>query len=399
MQSQLGPGGGNEEKPVGGEETTVVCRDPDPSLARVVMALHGKEQEKIKVEDTRLFSASGRKICVVHDLASGKRYILKGMLRRDSFRRQVDSRMALVRYLGAENLAEILAFVPGANFERFVGEDVMILEWLSGITLHQAVMEMRLPEGVCVAAWRQILDKMLDLWVKTKRPYSPSDEGVYVRPDGTRTKNIQQGVFGIKIDGVELGSVSHLPLVINGQRYPSITQLYKDLGCYRSPRVTVYCQNDVNADNFLVDVEGGECRVRVIDYDHTSHADQRLSASHLIGWWLCYGINFTTEPPRLWLENECLHFAFQASLPTICRRLIKEALDVGNAFCQRLAADGQGDEYYHQQVMRLVSLYLIGETRFLMNRGYPTWRIIPTLGLGLKSIVEPLSVLVDELIA
>lgn len=271
----------------------------------------------------------------------------------------------------AEHIAHRLPRIVTFN------ERAMLMQAIDGLNLHEVVMSGNfLPLGRVMQVVSEIFAEFRELWVKTKantaqEPFSPGRDF---------TTSLQR-IIPIATETLEDYGVSlHDLLVINGVEAGMVRDLTRILAeRYSLPQFSVLCHSDLNADNFMVTQSG---QWYVTDYECVARVDWRRSLAHSYLWWISSATELKSVVEVNRIAADVVELRYELVMPRICSEIQECCLAAG-----QMAAEALGDEQWHQQFRVLVAGILLGETRFLQQRGRVGYDI-PLLGEAFRMLAE-----------
>ena len=309
-----------------GDDTSpelVIVSDPGSSGARVFIIRHPSSHHAYAVKCVR----NGR-ISLADEIA--KREIIEPLL--------------------LDHLPKILSIQQLGEYE------VMISECRGEQTLHSLIVNSLMPQSRLTKLWREIVTTLIGTWKQTK--HYPFMGELCPRYHKARCQRITEGVYALTVNGIRIADCASMPVIVNGEEYPSIRQTLPQIEAVGSPKFGVTCHGDPQPSNVVVDKD---CFWSLVDWEWSGrHQDWRTMVSHLYGWWPTRCSVLMMEP-QLRVRQGKIYIDYSLLLPPHMAEYQDEAVrayqemseDVGRSF-----ADATDINRY------LATLYF-GELRFL----------------------------------
>lgn len=235
--------------------------------------------------------------------------------------------------------------------------EVMLMEYVSGINLHKTVMFGLMPDKLLLKHWQDILETFKSAWEKSVKVTTERND--WSRDPITRLEKIRDYVYTLVIDNnLYVKDIADRPIILNGIIFPSMSQFFSDLQksyCY--PKVSVFCHNDANGDNFLVTEE----KWKLVDFEWCSWTDHRLSQSHLIGWWLADTISLKANP-LIRNQEDRIHIEYEISIPDLAKKIAEMSYQSAVDFVLNK------EDTNHMGLKALLATFFLGETRFVLDK-------------------------------
>lgn len=263
---------------------------------------------------------------------------------------------------------------------RYNGSAWMATEFISETTFHDVVYRGLLPERSIALAYRHICDTFLKVWKGSAvTHFAP---GLCPRLPHQWHQRIETALREVLLPGDSrcrtLGDVFNKPLRINGDNFPSLSSIFRQLE-YCPPAIGVTCHGDPNADNLLVRIiDEQDVSWFLTDWEWCGLHDWRLSAAHLVGWWTA-GASRVVRQPVAEVASDCIDIVYQIVKPAVCENLRKIALEL----CLEMAYFSR-DASWYAHFRRLLTLFHLGNIRFAAARGQNEYSLV-LLGEGIRS--------------
>lgn len=243
-------------------------------------------------------------------------------------------------------------------FQVIDGYEVMISECRGLNTLHQLIVQSELPHAYMLNIWEDISAKLLDMWQKTRSEYQPE---LNPRNFSARMQRIKDGVQGIKLLERSLEQLWELPVKVNGRKYSSLADTFREIQNIETPDFGVLCHGDPQPSNFIVDQNG---HWNCIDWEWAGGPhDWRMMMAHLHGWWTTRCLALTKDP-SVKVSKDVLELEYDAFVPT--HLLSYQNTSIG--LLKSMAPTAQERVRAINGVNRYLAALYLGEVRFL-----PLW--------------------------
>lgn len=320
--------------------------------------------------------ASGPTVVIVTDNGGSREYALKYGMSRVPIAEQLKNREILAPHFG-----RYLVPVLGSKIGIPLHDAAILMEAFDG-NFHDIVVNREWSEHACIDFWKGVLETYGQLWRKTKGPFTELRK--LKRHPVWRIHKVRDAVMGHRLPGFyrSLADYWYAPVVVNGHEYPNLDSVFGEQPSgYRPPRYVVMCHGDPNADNLLV--KANEWAMG--DWEWCGIHDWRLSASHLVGWWIANTAVELMQPTAFIDSDSRLILSYDCGLRTTTQALAREAY----AAALRLAVEFR-EQDFSRQFSNLLSILLLGDIRFLDARGYSPRSAIYLLGEAVRMSAEGL---------
>ncbi len=311
--------------------------------------------------------ASGPTVVIFTNNGSGRELAIKFGASRIPIKEQLANRATLAPYF-EHRLVPIIGSRTDCH-----EDDSAILMPAYLCNFHEAVVEEQMfDDDRVLDIWRTILAEFTGLWRSTQIQWEPSLGVRLMRKPDARTEKIAVSVGAYVPPAFDhpLADFLELPVVVDDIVYPSLAQTFEQIRvAYRPPTVAVYCHGDVNANNVMVDKEG---EWAMADWEWCGLHDWRLSASHLIGWWLSNAAIQQSRPTANVFESR-LVLDYQSRLNPIVQQMVKTAGQAVNQFALSV-----NEAEFEKQWRLMLTVLLFGEVRFIALR-----KLCPEIGIYL----------------
>jgi hypothetical protein len=338
----------------------------DLTELRGVAGLFFPHPDDVRVVRIPKPGASGPRVAVVSYGGNGKDYALKYGRSRVPIATQLKNRKMLEESFG-DRLVEVYDAKTGIPVH-----DAAILMAAYDETLHDAVTADDRNHEQHRDLWSDVLSRFTALWCDTRRPFV--DLRQLARHPVNRIHKVRDSVLSHTLPGLErpLRDYAHQPILVNGVPCPSLAAMCDELlECYRAPKYAVRCHGDLNADNVLM--KDGNWAMG--DWEWCGDHDWRLSASHLVGWWIANApVDEGNPAVRIDTEGR-LVIRYDVRFRSFTRELATEAY---SATAQLASQFGERD--FERQFSTLLATLILGDIRFLNARGYDARTAIYLLG-------------------
>lgn len=314
---------------------------------------------------------SGAHVLLVRRRDTGVRYAIKyGVTPRHPLEDQVVNQKMIMPLFGERHFP--VMYVSGPK--------MIVMEAVGTQSLHDAVVEGSQNLPFLKEIYGKILNRFAQVWETSARLYQPTVK--MTRDPVARAERIRQRIESSVFDARSLGSVVSRPVVVNGQKLPSLGELLlKMLDTYTPPKKLVTCHGDPNASNFMINDRGYWW---LVDFEWVGIHDWRVLAGQFAGWWISNATHLRTQPSIRIDGNITIDYATETpqSVDALIQRSRELAEETGEQFGENQSSDWT---HWRHQVDLQTALFLLGEMRFLEARGRSN-RAIPLLGEGLKII-------------
>ena len=319
----------------------------------------------VEVEVPRL-GVSGANVIVLTD--SKDFYVLKWADPRSEhpIMVQVQKREEVANLYGENHVPAIVA----SNHEA-------MLMVYAGDTLSWAVNRNALSLTELARRVDIVYGKVSSVWLKKKnQPYTTAE--MLARQPLERWKRIKRAVLEQNLHGVALQREQGLPLVVNGQHLPPLRNLLRLVRkMYQPPKRIVYCHGDLTGDNILVD-RATDDGWQFIDFDWVGWHDWRVAASFMGYWW--WSNHSTVNNASISVEGRRLIIDYSVEESAAAKLVMKRA----DAFAQRIG-ERFGEQSTQRDQLRLQgAILLLGDLRFVEERGRMPEHSIALLGKGIE---------------
>lgn len=300
---------------------------------------------------------SGAQVLLIRKTDSTKVYAVKCIRYGRVTLAEEVSRHEIIRPFFKDHLPNIL----------WIGQvdehEVMVSECRGEHTLHAMVVNSLMPHDRLRAIWEEIVVYLTEVWRTTE--YRPFMEELCPRYHQARCQRIREGILGLTLYGVELRNCLSLPLIINGEEYPSIGEAYAEIEAVGQPQFGVTCHGDPQPSNVVVDMAGSWS---FVDWEWSGkHHDWRTMISHIHGWWpmRCEAL---LEEPKAAVYGGRLHLDYRLTLPAHLVSYQEAAQNAFFSICEDVSAVSKDVN----DINRYLATLYFGEMRFLemQSRGY-----------------------------
>lgn len=249
----------------------VIVSDPGSSGARVFIIRHSQSDRTYAVKCVK-----GGRVSLVEEIA--RREVIKPFFK--------------------DHLPEVLLI------QRIGEYEVMVSECKGRQTMHSLIINALMPHDRLKETWHEVVLSLVETWQQTK--HYPFMDMLCPRYHKARCHRIANGISSMAINGVRIADYASVPVIINGEEYPSIEKLLPEIGAVGKPSFGVTCHGDPQPSNVVVD---GSYFWSLVDWEWSGkHHDWRTMASHLHGWWptrcsvLMSEPEFTIKDGRIFID-------------------------------------------------------------------------------------------------
>ncbi len=316
----------------------VVVSDPGSSGARVLIIRHPQSGHTYAVKCVK----NGR-VSLVNEIA--RREIIKPFLK--------------------DHLPEVLMIKQIGEYE------VMVSECKGEQTLHSLIINALMPHDQLRKTWCEVVVSLVKTWQQTK--HYPFMDMLYPRYHKTRCQRIIDGVHSVVINGIKIADCISMPVIINGEEYPSIDSLLPQIEAVGKPQFGVTCHGDPQPSNVIVDRSRSWS---LVDWEWSGkHHDWRTMISHLHGWWPTRCSILMVEP-EIRIQQRKLNINYSLLVPSHLAEYQQEA-----ASAYREMTDSSNDS---EDINRYLATLYFGELRFLQFWGRQSY-LAPFLAEAIKA--------------
>src|SRR3989339_285110 len=153
----------------------------------------------------------------------------------------IGSRVSLVDEIGKREILVpyLRSYLPRVLWCQVVdGFEVMISECRGVHTLHHLIMNSDMPHRRLLAVWKDVVESLVNMWKSSQHQFK---ESLCPRFFCSRLQRIKSGVNSTVIGGVKLADCWNLPIVVNGNKYSSISESFEKVASIGKPTKGVVC--------------------------------------------------------------------------------------------------------------------------------------------------------------
>ena len=239
-------------------------------------------------------------------------------------------------------------------------------------SFHEVVMSGLKPATISSEIISQILGAKQKLWLSTARPYVATD---CLRNYQKRADELVLRIQQLLICSHRISEFLGLPVIINGQTFPSFDQLINRLSHYVPSLHICNSHGDLNADNILI----LEDNWFLVDWEWAGLHDWIESISRICGWWQMMGTTLQ-EVPKITITNNHLQLDYVISSPSIVGELFSKTIKKG-----RLIAKEMGEKDFDKKLSYMLATYYLRDLHFQRQRGRQNFAI-PAIGEAFKAM-------------
>ena len=234
------------------------------------------------------------------------------------------------------------------------GFEVMISECKGVHTLHHLIINSDAPHSCLLVVWKDVVETLVHMWEASQHPFQ---ETLCPRFFPARVQRIQDGLRCMTIGNIQLSECWDIPVIINGNEYPSVSESLKKVAQVGKPAMGVICHGDPQPSNIVVGKSGGwYC----VDWEWAGpHQDWRMMLTHLYGWWSTRCLVLASAPVMR-LSEKRIEMEYEAFIPAHLRPYQDIAMSA--AF---MMSDGLPNEETVSDINRFLAALYFGELRFL----------------------------------
>ncbi|MCX6719866.1 MAG: phosphotransferase, partial [Candidatus Staskawiczbacteria bacterium] len=293
-------------------------------------------------------------------LKMGVKANLRNTIKEESLRRKI-----LLPYFEG-HLPEIL------SYQIHSGIEVMKMQHVGDYNFHEVVMSGLKPSTASSEILSQILSIKKKLWLSTSKPYAVTD---CLRDYQKRADEIADRVEQLMLRGQKAFDFLDLPVVINGQGYPSFGQLIERLRHYSPSKHTCDSHGDLNADNILV----SENDWFIVDWEWTGRHDWIESLSRMYGWWQMMGTTLQ-DMPKIAITKHCFQLEYILGFSSLISELMAQTQIMG-----RTVADDLNEIEFQEKLNYMLATYYLRDLNFQLQRGRQDF-IVPAIGEAFRAM-------------
>lgn len=330
-----------------------------------MMVGDGASPELVIVSDP---GSSGARVLIIRHPQGGRTYAVKCVKSgRVSLVEEIARREIIKPFL-KDHLPEVLMIKQIGEYE------VMISECRGEQTLHSLIINSLMSHDQLKRMWHEVVSTLVDTWQQTK--YYPFMDMLCPRYHKARCQRIADGIYSMMINGVKITDCASLPIIINGEEYPSIKDLLPQIETIGKPLFGVTCHGDPQPSNIVVDKNRSWS---LVDWEWSGkHHDWRVMVSHLHGWWSTRCSVLMVEP-EIRLERKRLYINYSLMVPAHLAEYQQEA-----ASAYWSMSDSLNDS---EDINRYLATLYFGELRFLQFWGRQSY-LAPFLAEAIKAVVR-----------
>lgn len=330
----------------------------------ILQNMFGNDTHRLELLSMSRFGCSGPPVVFLRNGGPGSMALKYGKT-RVPISTQIKNRELLVNHL-AHRLPKVL------NSINYPDGQAMLMEAIEGPNFHEAVMLGSLTDEHILGIVDRIFGDFQKMWLATKsnQPFSET------RRPAERLKRVTRAALK-SLKALDISPSNRL--VVNGKDLGVVMNLLDRLKKYRSPKFSVLCHSDLNADNFVITPSGED--YYLVDWEWVGRHDWRLSVSHFFGWWTSNATRLKTEP-RVEKKGNRVEFSYELVMPPVCRAIQDRCRKLANQTARLL-----GDEKWPNGFDLLVAALLLGDVRFVDRRNRGEY-VIPLLGEGLRMLAK-----------
>ena len=234
------------------------------------------------------------------------------------------------------------------------GFEVMISECKGLHTLHHLIINSDVPHSRLLAVWKDVVETLVRTWKTSQHPFQ---EALCPRFFPSRVQRIKEGLRSTMIGNIQLSECWDLPVIINGNEYPSVSESLNKVTQVGKPEMGVVCHGDPQPSNIVV---GEGSAWYCVDWEWAGpHQDWRMMLTHLYGWWstrcLVLISDLAVRMSRWRIEME-----YEAFIPSHLQPYQDIAMSAA-----LMMSGGLPNEETVRDINRFLAALYFGELRFL----------------------------------
>lgn len=246
--------------------------------------------------------------------------------------------------------------------------EALLMDAIMGPSLHELAV---IGEPLALEVQRDILVAFRQLWTASRQPF----EGAHVLAKDPKERGTKAAHAAAEIlRGYQIGLEDRL--VVNGVEIGSLATLRPLFERYQYPACQVICQQDLVADNFILD---SRFQWYAIDLEWVGWHDWRSSASRVYAWWLTMASEGCATLRRS--SRGIVEITYELTLTDICRGLQNICLQNIHAAALEL----KETPTWQPMFWLLVGNSLLSQLRFSKERGREQFAL-PLLCEGLLTL-------------
>jgi hypothetical protein len=234
------------------------------------------------------------------------------------------------------------------------GFEVMISECRGIHTLHHLIVNSDIPHSNLLIVWKDVVESLVRMWKSSQHQFQ---ESLCPRFFPTRLGRIRDAVISAQVGNVNLADCWNLPVVVNGNEYPSISESFGRIARVGVPTKGVVCHGDPQPSNIVL---GEDNKWYCVDWEWSgSHHDWRMMLAHLYGWWSTRCVVLVSEPV-VYVDHKRLIIEHNAFIPGHLQSYQDIALSAAS-----MMLGGFPDKETASDINRFLAALYFGEMRFL----------------------------------
>ena len=270
-----------------------------------------------------------------------------------------NGRVSLIEEIARRAIIEpfLSAHLPKILSIQCIGEyEVMISECGGEQSLHSLIINSLLPQSRLRSIWHDVTEILTGIWQETR--YYPFMDKLCPRYHQTRCQRITDGVYALEFNGISISDCVSMPIIINGEEYPSIQNTISEIFLVGDPKFGVVCHGDPQPSNVIVNQD---CSWMLVDWEWSGrHHDWRAMVSHFYGWWPTRCLTLIDEP-QIRIEKGKIHIDYELSFSSHVLAFQGAAISAYRTMSEDNAFSS-GDV---EAINRYLATLCFGELRFL----------------------------------
>ncbi len=317
-------------------------------IATKAMRMMFREQDDPEFVLISFPGSSGARVSIFRHSRTNSLYAVKCVKNsRVSLVDEIARKEILMPYL-RDHLPKVLWCQIVDSFE------VMISECKGVHTLHHLIINSDVPHSRLLVVWKDVVETLVHTWKTSQRPFQ---EVLCPRFFPARVQRIQDGLRRMAIGNIQLSECWDLPVFVNGNEYPSVSESLEKVAQAGKPAMGVVCHGDPQPSNIVV---GENDAWYYVDWEWAGpHQDWRMMLTHLYGWWSTRCLVLASDP-ALRVSEGRIEMEHKAFIPFHLHSYQDIAMSAAS-----MMSDGLPSEETVRDINRFLAALYFGELRFL----------------------------------
>ena len=317
-------------------------------VATKAMRMMLREQDDPEIVLISFPGSSGARVSIFRHSRTGSLYAVKCVKSsRVSLVNEIARREILTPYL-RDHLPRVLWCQIVDGFE------VMSSECTGVHTLHHLIINSNAPHNRLLAVWKDVVETLAHTWKTSQHQFQ---EVLCPRFFPARVQRIKEGLRSAVVGDIQLSECWDLPVIINGNEYPSVSESLKKVAQVGKPTMGVVCHGDPQPSNIVVG-DGGAWYC--VDWEWAGpHQDWRMMLAHLYCWWSTRCLVLALDP-TVRLSGKRIEMEHEAFIPAHLQPYQDIAMSAA-----LMMSNGFPNQETVCDINRFLAALYFGEMRFL----------------------------------